>query len=271
MSIGKQKLLQNTMWVAYDQIPKGPGHEFYDHLQRILHSAHFDAYVQDLCAPFYAKTMGRPSIPPGRYFRMLLVGYFEGLDSERGICWRCADSLSLREFIQLDTTQAVPDHSSLSRIRTRLPLAIHHEVFIFVLRQLSAHGLLRGKKLGIDTEKPFLSPIAAILIDQMQGPYPELPELQKNLPLEDYAKFYKGKKIEGHMQNFVTCIREGGEPVSDVDSTVQVMNVCHLLGISARLNREIVWDPKTEKTGDAESMKFLAREQRKGYENPTLS
>ena len=150
MSIGKQRLLQNTMWIAYDQIPKGPGHEFYDCLQRVLHSAHFDAYVQDLCAPFYAKTMGRPSIPPGRYFRMLLVGYFEGLDSERGICWRCADSLSLREFIQLDTAQAVPDHSSLSRIRTRLPLEIHHEVFIFVLRQLSARGLLQGKKLGID-------------------------------------------------------------------------------------------------------------------------
>jgi hypothetical protein len=81
---------------------------------------------------------------------MLLVGYFEGLDSERGICWRCADSLSLREFLQLDTTQAVPDHSSLSRIRTRLPLEIHHEVFIFVLRLLSARGLLRGKKMGID-------------------------------------------------------------------------------------------------------------------------
>ena len=102
-------------------------------------------------------------------------------------------------------------------------------------------------------------------------PYPELPELQKNLPLEDFAKFYKGKKIESHMQNFVTCIREGGEPVSDVDSTAQVMNVCHLLGIAARLNQDIVWNPETEKTGDTESMKFLAREQRKGYENPPLS
>ncbi|MCL2743757.1 MAG: Gfo/Idh/MocA family oxidoreductase [Planctomycetaceae bacterium] len=102
-------------------------------------------------------------------------------------------------------------------------------------------------------------------------PYPELPELQKNLTLDDYARFYKGKKIESHMQNFITCMREGGEPVSDVDSTVQVMHVCHLLGIAARLNKEITWNPKTEKTGDAESMKFLAREQRKGYENPTLT
>jgi transposase len=150
MSLGKQKERQGTMWVAYDQIPKGPGHAFYGHLQRILHRGRFDSFVQELCAPFYAKIMGRPSIPPGQYFRMLLIGYFEGLDSERSICWRCADSLSLREFVQLQMTQAVPDHSSLSRIRTRLPLEIHNEVFTFVLRLLSEQGLLRGKKLGID-------------------------------------------------------------------------------------------------------------------------
>ena len=150
MSIGKQSNLQDTMWVAYDQIPKGQGHAFYDHLQRILRRGRFDAFAEELCAPFYAKVMGRPSIPPGRYFRMLLVGYFEGLDSERGICWRCADSLSLREFLQLEMAQAVPDHSSLSRIRARLPLEIHHEAFIYVLRLLSEQGLLRGKKLGID-------------------------------------------------------------------------------------------------------------------------
>jgi transposase len=150
MSVGKQEELQSTMWLSYDQIPKGQGHAFYDHLQRILRRGHFDAFAEKLCAPFYAEVMGRPSIPPGRYFRMLLVGYFEGLNSERGICWRCADSLSLREFLQLDTMQVVPDHSSLSRIRARLPLEIHHEVFIFVLRLLSEQGLLRGKKLGID-------------------------------------------------------------------------------------------------------------------------
>jgi len=150
MSIGKQQALQSTMWVAYDQVPKGQGHAFYDHLQRILRRSRFDAFAEDLCAPFYAKVMGRPSIPPGRYFRMLLVGYFEGLDSERGICWRCADSLSLREFLQLDITQAVPDHSSLSRIRKRLPLELHHEIFGHVLHLLAEKGLLQGKRLGID-------------------------------------------------------------------------------------------------------------------------
>jgi transposase len=150
MSVGKQGELQSRMWVAYDQIPKGKGHAFYDRLQRVLRHGSFDAFAEDLCAPFYAETMGRPSIPPGRYFRMLLIGYFEGLDSERGICWRCADSLSLRKFLQLDTTQSVPDHSSLSRTRARLPLEVHHTVFVHVLRLLSEQGLLQGKTLGID-------------------------------------------------------------------------------------------------------------------------
>ena len=150
MSIGKQGELQGTLWVAYDDIPKGQGHAFYDHLQRVLHRGRFDSFAEELCTPFYAKTMGRPSIPPGRYFRMLLVGYFEGLDSERGICWRCADSLSLREFLQLELSESVPDHSSLSRIRRRLPLEAHHEVFVHVLGLLSHAGLLQGKRLGID-------------------------------------------------------------------------------------------------------------------------
>lgn len=150
MSIGKQTEYQVPMWVTYDQIPKGLGHVFYDRLQRILHRAKFDDFAEKLCAPYYSDAKGRPSIPPGRYFRMLLVGYFEGLDSERGICWRCADSLSLREFIQIDTTQGVPDHSSLSRIRKRLPLEAHNEIFIHVLRILEKEGLMQGKKLGID-------------------------------------------------------------------------------------------------------------------------
>jgi transposase len=150
MSIGKQGEFQGTLWVAYDQLPKGHGHAFYDHVQRILRGGKFDAFAEKLCEPFYAKTMGRPSIPPGRYFRMLLVGYFEGLDSERGICWRCADSLSLREFLQLELSESVPEHSSLSRVRRRLPLEVHHEVFIHVLGLLAQAGLLQGKRLGID-------------------------------------------------------------------------------------------------------------------------
>jgi transposase len=150
MSIGRQTERQGTMWVAYDQIPKGMGHAFYDHLQKILCRGGFDAFAENLCAQYYAPVNGRASVPPGRYFRMLLVGYFEGIDSERGICWRCADSLSLREFLRLDTGQTVPDHSSLCRIRQRLPLEVHHEIFAFVLRLLTQKGLIKGKKLGID-------------------------------------------------------------------------------------------------------------------------
>lgn len=150
MSIGKQKGLQGTLYLLYDQLPKSKGHAFYDHLQRILLKGGFDRFAEELCESYYAKDKGRPSIPPGRYFRMLLVGYFEKIDSERGICWRCADSLSLREFLRLGLEQSVPDHSSLSRIRSRLALEAHHEVFQFVLKLLAKAKLLNGKRLGID-------------------------------------------------------------------------------------------------------------------------
>src|SRR5687768_7271714 len=93
----------------------------------------FDRFTEGECAPYYASRRGRPSLPPGRYFRMHLVGYFEGIDSERGLEWRCADSLSLREFLRLGTTEPVPDHSWLSKTRSRLPLEVHAAVFSWVL------------------------------------------------------------------------------------------------------------------------------------------
>ena len=150
MALGKQGDRKGKMFVAWDEIPKSPGHVFYDRLQGILTKAGFDRFVEDLCAPFYASGKGRPSIPPGRYFRMHLVGYFEGIDSERGIEWRCADSLSLREFLLLDTGQTVPDHSSLSRIRSRLSLELHQEVFAWVLGVITEAGLVQGDRIGVD-------------------------------------------------------------------------------------------------------------------------
>ena len=138
------------MWLAYDQIPKSQGHVFYEQLQKILRQGGFDSFLETLCAPFCANNIGRRSIPPGRHFRMLLIGYFEGIDSERGICWRCSDSLSLREFLRLAPTESVPDHSSLCRIRRRLPLEAHHEMFVFVLRLLKQANLLGGTYLGVD-------------------------------------------------------------------------------------------------------------------------
>ena len=150
MSLGRSKEQQRSMWLSYDQMPQSKGHVFYERLQKLLRQEGFDTFLENLCAPFYAKTLGRRSIPPGRYFRMLLIGYFEGIESERGICWRCNDSLSLREFLGLAPGESVPDNSSLCRIRQRLPLEVHHEMFVFVLRLLKKASLLKGKHLGLD-------------------------------------------------------------------------------------------------------------------------
>jgi transposase len=141
---------QETLWVAHDAIAESPGHPFYDKLERILREEEFDKFVEGECAPHYAVKRGRPSIPPGVYFRMLLIGYFERIDSERGICWRCSDSLSLRRFLGLGLDESTPEHSSMSRIRTRLPLEIHEAVFSWVLRVLGLYGLINGKTIGVD-------------------------------------------------------------------------------------------------------------------------
>ena len=132
---------QESLWIAHDAVASSPGHPFYDQLERVLREEGFDAFVESECSAYYAKTMGRPSIPPGVYFRMLLIGYFERIDSERGICWRCADSLSLRSFLGLSLDESTPEHSSLSRIRTRLALEVHDAVFGWVLGVLAKRGL----------------------------------------------------------------------------------------------------------------------------------
>ena len=141
---------QADLWIATGELARSPGHPFYERLNLLLSEAGFDRFVEERCARFYAKGKGRPSIAPGVYMRMLLVGYFEGLDSERGIAWRCADSMSLRGFLGFDLSQQTPDHSSLSRIRTRLDVETHQEVFAFVLKVLAEKGLIRGRAIGVD-------------------------------------------------------------------------------------------------------------------------
>jgi transposase len=150
MSLGRQRERQADMLVSWAEIPRSPGHVFYDKLQAVLIAADFDAFVETQCAKEYAPRRGRPSLPPGRYFRMLLIDYFEGIDSERGLEWRCADSLSLREFLHLSEREGVPDHSWLSRTRSRLPLEVHDQVFTWVLKRLAAHGLIKGERIGVD-------------------------------------------------------------------------------------------------------------------------
>ena len=117
------------MWVDTADLPTSDGHPFFERLNRVLEEAGFDAFVEGLCAAFYAARMGRPSLRPGRYFRLLVIGYFEGLSSERGIAWRVADSLSLRSFLDLDVTEAAPDHSTLSRTRRLIDVETHVSVF----------------------------------------------------------------------------------------------------------------------------------------------
>jgi transposase len=150
MALGRQKGRQTDLMVGWAELPRSPGHAFYDRLQAILIEAGLDSFAESECAPYYAGRRGRPSIPPGRYFRMHLVGYFEGIDSERGLEWRCSDSLSLREFLRLGTTEPAPDHSWLSRTRARLPLEVHEAVFAWVLRRLAEHGLIKGERIGVD-------------------------------------------------------------------------------------------------------------------------
>ena len=128
------------VWVATTDLPRNAGHPFYERLNRILSAACFDAFVEGLCARFYT-TMGRPSLAPGRYFRLLLLGYFEGLDSERAIAWRAADSLRLRAFLHLAPPAAPPDHSTISRTRRRFPVETHQAVFTWVLQQLADPGV----------------------------------------------------------------------------------------------------------------------------------
>ena len=150
MALGRQGERQAELMVGWAELPRSPGHIFYDRLQAVLIAAGFDGFAETQCAPYYARQRGRPSLPPGRYFRMHLIGYFEGIDSERGLEWRCADSLSLREFLRLGTVEPVPDHSWLSRTRSRLPLEVHEAVFAWVLQRLAEHGLIQGERIGVD-------------------------------------------------------------------------------------------------------------------------
>ncbi len=146
----KHRRRQPAMWIATSDLPRTAAHPFYERLNRILDEASFDTFVETECARFYADTLGRPSLAPGRYFRLLLVGYFEGLDSERAIAWRAADSFALREFLGLVLPDAPPDHSTISRTRRLIELETHQAVFTWILQRLADAGLVRGKTIGID-------------------------------------------------------------------------------------------------------------------------
>lgn len=145
----RESAKQQELWVPTESVAKAPGHVFYERLNRLLDEAGFDRFVEELVEPYYASS-GRPGIPPGVYFRMLFVGYFEGIDSQRGIAWRCEDSLSLRTFLGLGLTESVPDHSSLTKIRDRFPREVTEQVFAFVVQMACERKLVSGSRVGVD-------------------------------------------------------------------------------------------------------------------------
>ena len=151
MAMGKRKSETQELWVATTELPRSPGHPFYQQLNRLLAEDGFDAWLEKLCAAYYHETLGRPSIPPGVYFRMILVGYFEGIASQRGIAWRCCDSRSLAEFLGYGPTDETPDHSSLTRVGRRLPQEIFEAMFQRVLSMAAAKKLVGGKTVAVDS------------------------------------------------------------------------------------------------------------------------
>jgi transposase len=152
MSMGtrQHRQRQEDLWITHNELAQAPAHPFYQRLNELLDSEKFDEFVEKECAGFYAANNGRPSLTPGIYFRLLLLGYFEGIDSERGMAWRAADSLGLRRFLGIGLEESTPDHSTISRTRRLMDVETHRKVFFWVLGLLADRGLLKGKRIGID-------------------------------------------------------------------------------------------------------------------------
>ena len=150
--MGRRKDRARTpgLWIATNELPRTGGHPFYQRLNQVLDAHAFDAFVEAQCAPFYADGVGRPGLTPGTYFRLLLIGYFEGIDSERGIAWRTADSLALRGFLGLGLEETPPEHSTISRTRRLIDLETHRAVFTWILQVLATADLIKGQTIGID-------------------------------------------------------------------------------------------------------------------------
>src|SRR5271170_1188331 len=150
MGTRKQRERQEPLWYQSD-LPEAPGHPFYQRLNRVLDEEGFDRFCEGRCRRFYHEKLGRPSLAPGIYFRLMMIGFFEGLDSERGIAWRVADSLTLRQFLRIGLDERTPDHVTISRTRRLIGAAAHQQVFGWVLKRLARGGLMKGKTIGIDS------------------------------------------------------------------------------------------------------------------------
>ena len=252
MALGKRKReRQLEAFVTASDLPRSPGHPFYTALNRLLAENGFDSFVEALCAPFYAGVMGRPSIPPGVFFRMTFVGYFEGLPSHRSIAWRCADSRSLAEFLGLGPADETPDHSSISKTHKRLTKEVFDEVFQFILRVAARKGLLWGEKLGIDstTIQANASMKSIVRKDSGKGWKDYTKKLAKKAGLEDptdaelrqFDKKRPGKKVSNddwespsdpdaritRMKNGTTRLAYKAEHAVDLESDLIVSATVH--------------------------------------------
>src|SRR6266508_2884843 len=209
MGTRKHRERQEELWVTHTELAKGPGHPFYQRLSEFLDSEKFDAFAEQQSHRFYHQKLGRPSLPPGMYFRLMMIGFFEGLDSERGIAWRVADSLTLRQFLQIGLDEATPDHSTISRTRRLIDVETHRQVFGWVLGLLADRGLLKGKMVGVDATTLEANAAMRSIVRRDNGQRYDafLTELAKNGGIttpsrEDLARMDRKRKKKGSNQEW---------------------------------------------------------------------
>lgn len=209
MAMGHRDDEQEELFATHSNLRKAGGHPFYEAVEKVLRHNDFDKFVEGLCEPFYADK-GRPSLAPGVYFRCLLIGFFEGIDSERGIAWRAADSMSLRNFLGLPLSKNPPDHSTISRTRRLLDLETHHRVFSWVLGVLAKQGLVKGKTVGVDSTTLEASAAMRSIVrrDDGQSYADYLEDLAKQSGIEtptreDIAKVDRKRKKKGSNKDWV--------------------------------------------------------------------
>jgi len=250
MALGKRKDVAQPLFISTVDLPMVKANPFYDAVNKVLHAHQFDPFVEKLCGKFYCDDVGRPGLAPGVYFRCLLVGYFEGLDSERGIAWRCADSKSLGLFLGYALDESTPDHSTISRTRRLIDLETHQEVFAYVLKILANHELIEGKTIGVDSTTLEANAALRSIVrrDSGQGYQDFLTDLAKQSGIdtptrEDLAKLDRKRKGKGSNDDWqnphdpdakITKMKDGtthlahkAEHAVDMESgVILAVNVC---------------------------------------------
>src|SRR6266571_4763238 len=217
MAMGTKRARQKQEELFYaSERAEAPGHPFYEQLNGVLDDAGFDKFCEEQCRDFYHTKLGRPSLAPGVYFRLLLIGFFEGIDSERGICWRVADSLSLRRFLSYGLDEATPDHVTMSRTRRLFDEATHQAVFTFVLTEVARRGLLKGKTIGIDATT--LEANAAMRMDRKR---------KKKTPNEEWVNPHDRQAEVTKMKDGTTHLAYKAEQAVDMDTGAIVAITTH--------------------------------------------